>query len=81
MDLVTALNIFAKNVSGRIPVGYWERDGQYIFNTKPVSALASLTAPAQYVVTKDGKVYGTNPLRSKLDINEMKKLSRFGKKC
>ena len=80
MDLATALNAFAKNVKGRIPFGYWEQDGGYIFNTKPVSALANLTAPAQYVVTKDGKVYGTNPVQSKLDISKMKKVPIFGKK-
>lgn len=77
MDLATALNIFAKNVSGRIPIGYWEQDGQYIFNTKTVSAMDGLVAPAQYVVTNDGKVYGTNPIQSKLDISKMKKLPKI----
>lgn len=81
MDLTTALNTFAKNVKGRIPVGYWESDGQYIFQTKPVLAVANLMAPAQYVVTKDGKVYGTNPMQSSLDMAKMKKLPTFGKKC
>jgi hypothetical protein len=39
-----------------------------------------LSAPAQYVVTKDGKVYGTNPIRSNLNISKMKKLPGFSKK-
>ena len=77
MDLVTALNLFTKTIHGRIPVGYWEQDGQYIFNTKPVAGLEDLTVPGQYVVTKNGDVYGTNPIQSKLDIAKMKKLHAF----
>lgn len=80
MDLTTALNLFAKNVKGRIPIGYWEFDDRYVFNTKPVAAMANLMAPGQYVVTKDGKVYGTNPMQSKLDMSKMKKLPTLGKK-
>ena len=77
MDLKTALSIFGDKVQGRIPVGYWEQDGQFIFNTKPVPAMADIVAPAQYVVTKNGDVYGTNPMQAKLDIAKMKKLPTF----
>lgn len=80
MDVVAALKIFVKKVPGRIPVGYWEQNGQVIFNTKPTPATANLAAPAQYVVTKNGEVYGTNPLQSDLDATKMKKLPTFGKK-
>jgi hypothetical protein len=74
MDLKTALITFGENVHGRIPTGYWEQDGQIIFNTKTASAIGNLAAPAQYVVTKDGKVYGTNPLQFNLDPAKLKKL-------
>ena len=80
MTLVKALELFAKNVSGRIPTGYWEQDGKIIFNTKPAPMNANLAAPAQYVVTKSGEVYGTNPIQSNLDPSKMKKLPLFGKK-
>ena len=80
MNLTKALELFAKNVSGRIPTGYWEQNGQYIFNTKAAPFAESLATPAQYVVTASGDVYGTNPIQSNLDISKMKKLPRFGKK-
>ena len=79
MTLAQALDLFAKNVSGRIPTGYWEQNGQFIFNTKAASG-EGMTAPAQYVVTNNGEVYATNPMRSKLDISKMKKLPGFSKK-
>ena len=80
MTLVKALEVFAKNVSGRIPTGYWEQNGQFIFNTKATSMTQNMAAPAQYVVTNSGEVYGTNPIQSSLDPSKMKKLPAFGKK-
>ena len=80
MDLKTALSTLVENVQGRIPTGYWEQDGQFIFNTKAVSDLTNLAAPAQYVVTEDGRVYGTNPLQSRLDPARLKKLPTFNMK-
>ena len=74
MNLVKALELFGKNVEGRMPIGYWEQNGQYIFQTKPVPMTANLAAPAQYVVTASGEVYGTNPIQSHLDLSKMKKL-------
>ena len=80
MSLNEALVLLMKNVSGRIPTGYWEQNGQYIFNTKATPMTDGLAAPAQYVVTESGDVYGTNPIQSGLDIGKMKKLPTFGKK-
>lgn len=80
MSLYEALTLLIKNVSGRIPIGYWERNGEYIFNTKAAPMTEGLAAPAQYVVTKSGEVYGTNPIQSNIDPAKMKKLPRFGKK-
>ena len=80
MTLAKALELFAKYVKGRMPVGYWEQNGQIIFQTKPVPMTANLTAPAQYVVTSSGEVYGTNPIQTPLDPSKMKKLPGMGKK-
>lgn len=80
MTLAKALELFAKNVKGRMPTGYWEQNGQIIFQTKPVAMTAGLAAPAQYVVTADGKVYGTNPSQTPLNPSKMKKLPGLGKK-
>ena len=79
MSLTKALELFAKNVKGRMPVGYWEQNGQIIFQTKPVPMNANMAAPAQYVVTADGKVYGTNPIQTPLDPSKMKKLPKPAK--
>lgn len=79
MTLTQALELFTKNVSGRIPTGYWEQNGQFIFNTKAASE-EGMTAPAQYVVANNGAVYGTNPMRSNLDISKMNKLPGSSKK-
>lgn len=80
MTLAEALKLFSEAVPGRLPIGYWERDGGYIFNTKGTNLDAGMPVPAQYVVTKDGKVYGTNPARSNLNISDMKKIRRLFKR-
>lgn len=80
MTLVKAIEAFARNVPGRIPTGYWEQNGQFIFNTKAAPMTQNMAAPAQYVVTNTGEVYGTNPIQSNLDPSKMKKFPRFGKK-
>ena len=79
MTLTQALELLAKNVPGRTPIGYWEQNGQFVFNTKAAS-IEGMTTPAQYVVTSNGEVYGTNPMRSNLIISEMKKLPGYSKK-
>ena len=43
-----------------------------VLNTQSITA--GLTAPAQYLVTDDGQIYGTNPMRSNLSPVDMKKL-------
>lgn len=80
MDVTTALNVFGKKVPGRIPIGYWEQNGQVIIATKTTPATMNMAAPAQFVVTENGDVYGTNPIQSNLDFTKMKKLPTFGKK-
>jgi len=79
MTLAKALELFGKNVKGRMPVGYWEQNGQIIFQTKPVPMTANLAAPAQYVVTASGEVYGTNPIQTPLNPSKMKTLPKPSK--
>lgn len=80
MTLYSALNRLLKKVPNRIPTGYWEQDGQYIFNTKPTPMNEGMAMPAQYVVTAAGEVYGTNPIQSNLDVSKMKRLPTPRKK-
>lgn len=58
----------------RLPVGYWTISDGFVFNTKPIGVAKFLTAPGQYVVTNNGEVYGTNPMRHDCDPAKMKKL-------
>lgn len=74
MDIKTAANLVAKKYPGRIPKGYWIKDGIIIINTKPIRALKGLTAPSQFAVTERGEVYGVNPTLYDLHIEDMKKL-------
>lgn len=75
MTVKEAAAILTKEEPGRIILGYWDEGDNYIFNTKHVlKAMHKLTAPAQFVVTKDGEVYGTNPMRHNLDPKAMKKI-------
>ena len=51
---------------------YWDKPNGIVLNTQSITA--ELTAPAQYLVTDDGQIYGTNPMRSNLSPGDMKKL-------
>lgn len=75
MTVKEAAAILTKKEPGRIILGYWEDGDDYIFNTKHViKAMRKLAAPAQFVVTKDGEVYGTHLWRHNLDPKAMKKI-------
>lgn len=74
MDVNKAVELVLSKFPGRIPTGYWVRDDVYIINTKPIKMMHGITAPSQFVVTKDEEVYGVNPMTYKLSINDMKKL-------
>ncbi len=74
MTVKEAVAILTQKYPGRIVLGYWEDGDDYIFNTKPIKAIRGLAAPGQFVVTKNGEVYGTNPMRHNLDPTAMKKI-------
>ena len=68
MTVKEAIVIFAKQFPDKAVVGYWDKPNGIVLNTQ------SITAPAQYLVTDDGQIYGTNPMRSNLSPGDMKKL-------
>ena len=74
MDVNKAVELVLAKFPGRIPIGYWKRDDVYVINTKPIKMMRGITAPSQFAVTKDGEVYGVNPMTYNLSINDMKKL-------
>lgn len=74
MDVKKAIDIVSKEYPGMIPIGYWEIDDVIIINTKPLKMFKKITQPSQFVVTNDGKVYGTNPMMYDISLATMKKL-------
>ena len=74
MDVNKAVKLVLSKFPGRIPTGYWVHNDIYIINTKPIKMIRGVTAPSQFAVTKDGEVYGVNPMTYKLSISNMKKL-------
>lgn len=74
MNAKQAALLVVKKYPGRIPTGYWEKDGQIIINTKAIAAYAGRSEASQFIVTNNGEVIGTNPMRSKLRLEDMKKL-------
>lgn len=74
MTLLDAIKALVKIYPGIVVTGYWVRNEGYIFNTKINPAFSEMAAPGQFVVTQDGNVYGTNPIRSNLDLADMKKI-------
>ncbi len=65
-----------KKVKNEFPdrqfVGYWYDDGDYIFQSKVVPGEITM---AQFVVEKNGRVYGTNPLyHSVIDLKTMRRV-------
>lgn len=66
-----AANILKKQFPEKIPIGYWVKENGYVLNTR--SLIPDGIAPGQFLITEDGKVYGTNPVRSRLRIEDMKK--------
>lgn len=74
MTIEEAANAVVKKFPGRIVTGYWIFGQDYVFNTRPFAAYKGITAPAQFVVTSTGEIYGTNPMRYDLDPAKMKKM-------
>ena len=72
MNVREAAVVLKKQFPSRKIIGYWVKVNGFVFNTKSTLG-ENLTVPAQYLVTNDGHIYGTNPVRSKLNDSEMKK--------
>jgi len=74
MNIKDAITIFSKTISGKKVIGYWISKKGFILNTKSIPEVDGFYGPEQFVVTVDGKVYGTNPLIEDFDILPYKKL-------
>lgn len=74
MTVKEAMILFSKKVKGRKVVGYWVKENGYVLNTKLVPSIDGISEPGQFMVTHDGKVYGTNPMTDDLDQRDYKKL-------
>ncbi len=70
MTVNEAAAVLKKQFPERMIVGYWVKDNGFVFNTR--SLVSGEAAPGQYLVTNDGNIYGTNPVRSRLIPSEMK---------
>ena len=70
MNVEEAAAILKATFPDRTITGYWKKDVGYVFqSTNPLDGL--VIEPAQYVVTQEGKVYGTNPMVVPLGRNDL----------
>ena len=74
MDIKNAIELLSQKYPGRIPIGYWLKDDNIIFNTRPIKVIQGLTAPSQFAVTSNGDVYGINPIMFDLSLDTMRKI-------
>lgn len=74
MTVKQAAMLVVQTFPGRYVTGYWVEGDNYIFNTKSLKAMRGDVAPSQFVVTKSGEIYATNPFRYNLDPKKMRKI-------
>ena len=74
MILENAIKCLKEQYPDRVITGYLQRGDSFVFNTKLPKQFRDLITPAQFVVTNEGEVYGTNPFRENLDMDDMKKI-------
>ena len=70
MMIKDAIRVFSKAFPNKKVIGYWRKPNGYVLNTEP-SFDSDRPEPAQFMVTKDNEVYGTNPIASDLDPESM----------
>ena len=58
-----AMVLMCKEFPGRIPTGYWIFDDVIVINNRNHIEPPGVLAPAQFAVTSDGLVFGTNPMQ------------------
>lgn len=66
MELKKAIKLFTQYNPKRKAVGYWEQDGKIILNTTAYYDSEGMPEPGQYIVSEDGEIIPTNPIRSDL---------------
>lgn len=68
-----AAKLVVKKYPGRIPTGYWIRGDAVIINTRRLGVSTGIPAPAQFVVKRDGNVYGITPMGYDISLSDMLK--------
>ena len=74
MDIREAIKLFQSKYPDFLVTGYWKKPNGLVLNAKACQARRGATEPGQFVVTNDGKVYGTNPFCSDLNPTDMIKI-------
>lgn len=74
MNLRDAVALFMKTFPGKRVIGYWVKPDGYVLNTKTPKEMEEFIEPGQFMVTFDGKVYGTNPMSIDLDMSDYKRI-------
>lgn len=70
MDFAKASDIFSKSYPDYKIVGYWVDEPDIIVATKTRYS-AKMPAPAQFVISDDGRIVPTNPVLRDLNIANM----------
>lgn len=74
MDRKEAVTIFKARCPSKKIIGYWEDGDNIIFNTAPEYG-GEAAEVCQFIVFPNGKIQGTNPLRSEVILDRpMKRL-------
>ena len=66
MNLTEAADKFLNEFPDRKIIGYCEVQDGIVFRTRSDKPLSDKDSPCLFVVTDAGKVYATNPFRSKI---------------
>lgn len=65
---------FSKKYPEHKVIGYWEKDGEYIFATEASLESSLRRDYTLFHVTKDHKVYGTTPIVEHLKMTDFHKI-------
>lgn len=74
IKLKTAIDILKKQVNDIPIIGYWDLPEGIVLCIDSSNIDANLCIPGQYMVTNDGDVIPTNPMRYDIPVEAMKKL-------
>ena len=69
MTVANAIDIFKKKYPDKKPNGYWKDGDSFILNTDLVYGAGYSGEICQYIVSPNGRVQPTNPMRSEIIID------------